>query len=165
MFLRPPFLPIFSSSTASLMPPTASPTPLNGIRLNPCATPLWGGPSGHLADPIPNTDTDRHTQTHTDAKTQTQTQRHRPTHPHQVLCSTSSTILRLWFGALIDGYLLFGTVDGGDLLLVRVGPVDLSVGFSAVCHNIANNTTMCHPMQFMEGGMSKECRPRSDWKP
>ena len=35
--------------------PAASPTPLTGIRLNPCATPLWGGPSGHLADPIPNT--------------------------------------------------------------------------------------------------------------
>ena len=43
-----PFPPIFSS------PPT-TPTPLTGIRLNPCATPLWGGPSGHLADPTPNT--------------------------------------------------------------------------------------------------------------
>ena len=31
------------------------PTPLTGIRPNPCATPLWGGPSGHLADPTPNT--------------------------------------------------------------------------------------------------------------
>ena len=44
----PPFPPIFSS-------PTTTPTPLNEIRLNPCATPLWGGPSGHLADPTPNT--------------------------------------------------------------------------------------------------------------
>ena len=36
--------------------PTASPTPLTGIRLNPCATPLWSGPSGHhLADPTRNT--------------------------------------------------------------------------------------------------------------
>ena len=40
--------PIFSS-------PPASPTPLTGIRLNPCAAPLSGGPSGRLADPIPNT--------------------------------------------------------------------------------------------------------------
>ena len=31
-----------------------TPTPLTGIRLNPCATSLCGGPSGHLADPIPN---------------------------------------------------------------------------------------------------------------
>ena len=31
------------------------PTPLTGIRPNPCATPLWGGPSGHLEDPTPNT--------------------------------------------------------------------------------------------------------------
>ena len=54
MFLRPRFL-ILSSLTATLTPPTASPTPLTGIRLNPCATPLWGGPSGHLADPIPST--------------------------------------------------------------------------------------------------------------
>ena len=43
-----PLPPIFSS-------PTASPTPLTGIRVNPCATPLWGGPSGHLACPIPDT--------------------------------------------------------------------------------------------------------------
>ena len=50
-----PFPPIFSSPTASLTPLIASPTPLTGIRLNRCATPLWGGPSGHLADPIPNT--------------------------------------------------------------------------------------------------------------
>ena len=50
-----PFLPIFLTPTASLTPPTASPTPLTGIRLTPCATPLWSGPSGHLADPIPNT--------------------------------------------------------------------------------------------------------------
>ena len=50
-----PFPPIFSSLASSLTPPTAPPTPLTGIRLNPCATPLWGGPSGHLADPIPDT--------------------------------------------------------------------------------------------------------------
>ena len=25
------------------------------MRLNPCAAPLWGGPSGHLAGPIPDT--------------------------------------------------------------------------------------------------------------
>ena len=43
-----PFLPVFSQSTTT-------PTPLTGIRLNPCATLLWGGLSGHLADPIPNT--------------------------------------------------------------------------------------------------------------
>ena len=47
------FPPIFSSPAASLTPPTAWPTPLTGIRLNPCATPLWRGPSGHLVDPIP----------------------------------------------------------------------------------------------------------------
>ena len=39
------FPPVFSSS-ATL--PT-------GIRLNPCATPLLGGPSGHPVDPTPNT--------------------------------------------------------------------------------------------------------------
>ena len=43
-----PFLRIFSSSTAS-------PTPLTGIRHDPRAAPLWGGPSVHLADPTPNT--------------------------------------------------------------------------------------------------------------
>ena len=43
-----PFPPVFS-------PSTTTPTPLTGIRLNPRATPLWGGPSGHLADPTPNT--------------------------------------------------------------------------------------------------------------
>ena len=42
-----PFPPIFSS-------PTTTPTPLTGLRLTPCATPLWGGPPGHLADPTPN---------------------------------------------------------------------------------------------------------------
>ena len=42
----------FSSPTPSLTSSAASPTPLTGIR---CATPLWGGPSGHLARPIPNT--------------------------------------------------------------------------------------------------------------
>ena len=48
MFFSIPFPPIFSS-------PTTTSTPLTGIRLNPCATPLWRGPSGHLADPTPNT--------------------------------------------------------------------------------------------------------------
>ena len=43
-----PLPPVFTSSTTT---PT-----LTGIRLNPCATPLWSGPSGHLADPIPNTE-------------------------------------------------------------------------------------------------------------
>ena len=42
------FPPVMPSSTK---PPTA----LTGIGLNPCATPLWGGPSGHLADPTPST--------------------------------------------------------------------------------------------------------------
>ena len=42
------FPPVFTSSTATPTLPT-------GIRLNPCATQLWGGPSGHLADPTPNT--------------------------------------------------------------------------------------------------------------
>ena len=41
-----PLPPVFS-------PSTATPTPLTGIRPNPCATPLWGEPSGHLADPNP----------------------------------------------------------------------------------------------------------------
>ena len=40
-----PFPLVFTSSTST-------PTSLTGIRLNPCATPLWGGPSGDLADPI-----------------------------------------------------------------------------------------------------------------
>ena len=44
----PPFPPVFASSTTTQ-------TPLTGITLNPSATPLWGGQSGHLADPIPNT--------------------------------------------------------------------------------------------------------------
>ena len=43
-----PFPPVFT-------PSSNTPTPLTGIRQNPCATPLWGGPSGHLADPTPNT--------------------------------------------------------------------------------------------------------------
>ena len=42
------FPPVLSSSTTT-------PTPLTGIRLNPCATPLWCGPSGPLACPTPNT--------------------------------------------------------------------------------------------------------------
>ena len=36
---------------------TSSTTTLTGNRLNPCATRLCGGPSGHLADPTLNTDT------------------------------------------------------------------------------------------------------------
>ena len=46
------FPPVTSSPTASLTPPTASQTPLTGIRLNPCATPFRSGRSGHLASPI-----------------------------------------------------------------------------------------------------------------
>ena len=42
------FSPVLSSSTTH-------PRPLTAIRLNPCPTPLWGGPSGHLADPTPHT--------------------------------------------------------------------------------------------------------------
>ena len=42
------FHPVITSSKTT-------PRPLTGIRLKPSATPLWGGPSGHLADPIPNT--------------------------------------------------------------------------------------------------------------
>ena len=48
MFLRPRFPPVFSQSTTT-------PTPLNGIRLNPCPTPLWCVPSCHLVGPTPNT--------------------------------------------------------------------------------------------------------------
>ena len=43
-----PFPPVFS-------PSTPTPTPLTGIWLNQCATPLRGGPSSHLAVLIPNT--------------------------------------------------------------------------------------------------------------
>ena len=51
-----PFPPTFSSPTASLTPPYCLSQATDGkIRVNSCATPLWGGPSGHLADPIPNT--------------------------------------------------------------------------------------------------------------
>ena len=28
---------------------------MTGFRFNPCAAPLWGGPSGNLSDPTPNT--------------------------------------------------------------------------------------------------------------
>ena len=38
------FPPIFSSPTTSLTPPTTSPTPLSGIRLNSCAALLGDGP-------------------------------------------------------------------------------------------------------------------------
>ena len=47
--LSTPFLRIFSS-------PSTTQTPLTGIRLNPCPTLLWGGPSGHLANPTPTTE-------------------------------------------------------------------------------------------------------------
>ena len=43
----------FDPVSSYISSPTAS--PLTGTRLNPCATPLWDGPSGHLADPTPNT--------------------------------------------------------------------------------------------------------------
>ena len=49
-------VPEFSAFPPVLSLSAAPPTLLAGIRLNPCTTPLWGGPSGHLADPIPNTD-------------------------------------------------------------------------------------------------------------
>ena len=48
-------VPDFLASPPVLTSSTTTPTPLTGIRLNPCATPLWGGPSGHLADATPNT--------------------------------------------------------------------------------------------------------------
>ena len=45
------------SSLSSTPPPTwtLSPATLTGIRPNPCATPLWDGQSGPLADPTPLT--------------------------------------------------------------------------------------------------------------
>ena len=45
-------VPEFSAFPLVLTPST---TLLTGIRPNPCATALWGGPSGRLADPTPNT--------------------------------------------------------------------------------------------------------------
>ena len=36
----------FSAFPPVLLSSTVPPTPLIGIRVNPCATPLWGGPSG-----------------------------------------------------------------------------------------------------------------------
>ena len=50
--ITPLGVPEFSAFPPVLSSSAALPT---GIRLNPCATPLWGGPSGHLADPTPNT--------------------------------------------------------------------------------------------------------------
>ena len=50
-----PFRAIFSSPTCSLTRPSASSTPLTGTRKSPCATPPWGGMSGHLANPAPDT--------------------------------------------------------------------------------------------------------------
>ena len=41
-------VPEFSAFPPVLPSSTTARTPLTGIRLNPCATPLWGGPSGHL---------------------------------------------------------------------------------------------------------------------
>ena len=35
--------------------PSPSSLSMTELRRSPCATPLWGGPSGHLADPNPNT--------------------------------------------------------------------------------------------------------------
>ena len=56
---------VFLSSLFSPLVFTSSATPLTGIRLNPCATPLCSGPSGHLADPAPNTPQPHHdTNTH-----------------------------------------------------------------------------------------------------
>ena len=49
------FPPIFSSPTCSLTRPSASSTPLTGTRRPSCATPPWGGMSGHLANPTPDT--------------------------------------------------------------------------------------------------------------
>ena len=56
---HPPLLgvPHFSAIPPVVPSSTTPPTPLTGIRPNPCATPHWGGPSGHLADPTPNTRT------------------------------------------------------------------------------------------------------------
>ena len=48
-------VPEFSAFPPVLFSSTSTPTPLTGVRLNPCASPLWGGPSGPLADPTPNT--------------------------------------------------------------------------------------------------------------
>ena len=42
-------------SCRSLTRPSASSTPITGTRRPPCATPPWGGMSGHLADPTPDT--------------------------------------------------------------------------------------------------------------
>ena len=47
-------VPEFSAFPPVLLSSLTPPTPLTGIRLNPCATPLWSGPSGHEADPTPN---------------------------------------------------------------------------------------------------------------
>ena len=47
--------PEFSAFPSVLTSSTTTPTRLTGISLNPCATPLWCGQSGHLADPTPNT--------------------------------------------------------------------------------------------------------------
>ena len=49
------FLPIASSPTCSLSRPSPSSTPLAGTRSLPCASALWGGMSGHLATPTPDT--------------------------------------------------------------------------------------------------------------
>ena len=52
-----PFRPFplnFSSPTCSLTGPSAPSTPKTGIGRNPCATPPWGGVSGHLANQIPD---------------------------------------------------------------------------------------------------------------
>ena len=44
----------FSAFPLVLSSSTTQPIPLTGIRLNPCGTPFWCRPSGHLADPTPD---------------------------------------------------------------------------------------------------------------
>ena len=46
---------VFSAFPSVLTSSSTTPTPLTGIRRNPCPTPFWAGMSGHLADPTPNT--------------------------------------------------------------------------------------------------------------
>ena len=48
-------VPEFSDFPFVLSSSATPPTLLTEIRLNPCATPLCGGPSSHLAGPTPNT--------------------------------------------------------------------------------------------------------------
>ena len=68
---------------------TTTPTPLTGIRPNPGATPLWGGPSGHLADPTPNT-----------KRLECEAEGHHGTLPfykdHEGLCTSKHQKIALW---------------------------------------------------------------------